>query len=150
MIIRRGDVVTVDFGTGAGSSYLQTGIRPAVIVQNEEGNRYSPIIFVVPLTTRIKKTNLPVHGVIQADCISGIRADSMFLAEQGQPINRESIINKIGRVSDETMAEIGYALAINQGLLPIRREGFECGQVRQGGNMSHPALRAHLLQSLAQ
>ena len=116
---KRGDILRVDFGRENGS--LQSGIRPAVVLQNEQGNRYAPIIFVVPLTSR-KKKHLPVHGLVSTSRATGIREDSTFLAEQGRPIDKTQILEKIGRVSDEVLMDIGYALAINQGLIPLNRQ----------------------------
>lgn len=116
---KRGDILRVDFGKENGS--LQGGIRPAVVLQNEQGNRYAPIIFVVPLTSR-KKKHLPVHGLVSTNRATGIREDSTFLAEQGRPIDKTQILEKLGRVSDEVLVDIGYALAINQGLIPLTRE----------------------------
>ena len=51
---KRGDVYYVDFGHNI-ESCKQSGIRPAVIVSNNRANVYSPVITVVPLTSRIHK-----------------------------------------------------------------------------------------------
>ncbi len=48
---RRGDVYFVDFGDKR-ESCKQSGIRPAVIVSNNRANVYSPVITVMPLTSR--------------------------------------------------------------------------------------------------
>ena len=48
MRVYRGEVYLVDFGIGYGSE--QGGVRPAVIVQNNIGNKYSPTTIVVPVT----------------------------------------------------------------------------------------------------
>ena len=51
---KRGDVYYVDFGHNI-ESCKQSGIRTAVIVSNNRANVYSPVITVVPLTSRIHK-----------------------------------------------------------------------------------------------
>ena len=53
MRVYRGEVYLVDFGIGFGSE--QGGIRPAVIVQNNTGNKYSPTTIVVPVASRQTK-----------------------------------------------------------------------------------------------
>lgn len=59
---RRGDIYNVDFGKNT-ESRKQYGIRPALVVSNNQANQYSPVITVVPLTSRIyKKRFLPTHG----------------------------------------------------------------------------------------
>ena len=42
----------------------QGGIRPVLIIQNDVGNRYSPTLIVLPITSEIKKENMPTHWVI--------------------------------------------------------------------------------------
>ena len=42
----------------------QGGIRPAIVVQNDDGNFYSNVLLVVPLTTQIKKRNMPTHFIL--------------------------------------------------------------------------------------
>ena len=50
---KRGDIYLVDLNPYRGSE--QGGVRPAVVVQNNSGNYHSPVLLVVPLTTKIKK-----------------------------------------------------------------------------------------------
>ena len=57
--IKRGDIYKADLSPVVGSE--QGGIRPVVIVQNDMGNRCSPTIIVVPITTRQNKKPLPTH-----------------------------------------------------------------------------------------
>ncbi len=56
---RKGEIYLFDLA----DSYInvQSGLRPCLIIQNELGNIYSPTVIVVPITTKIKKTDLPVH-----------------------------------------------------------------------------------------
>lgn len=46
-----GDVYYFQF-EGVGCE--QSGIRPAVIIQNNKGNEFSPNLIVLPLTTKLK------------------------------------------------------------------------------------------------
>ena len=54
---KRGDVYMMDLNPYSGSE--QGGVRPAIVVQNDDGNFYSNVLLVVPLTTQIKKRNMP-------------------------------------------------------------------------------------------
>lgn len=58
---KRGDVYMMDLNPYSGSE--QGGIRPAIVVQNDDGNFYSNVLLVVPLTTQIKKRNMPTHFI---------------------------------------------------------------------------------------
>lgn len=47
-----GEVYLIDFPQ---DGHTQGGIRPGVIFQNDVGNKYSPNVVVLPLTTSIKR-----------------------------------------------------------------------------------------------
>ena len=49
---RRGDVWLVDFQPGRGSE--QQGLRPALVIQNAVGNRYSATTIISAITSTIK------------------------------------------------------------------------------------------------
>jgi len=53
-IIRRGDIWMADLRLGTVGSE-QGEIRPVLVVQNNIGNKFSPTVTIVPLTSRIKK-----------------------------------------------------------------------------------------------
>ena len=106
---KRGDVYYVDFGHNI-ESCKQSGIRPAVIVSNNRANFSSPVITVVPLTSRIhKKRSLPTHVYIPRGC-------SMALAEQVETIDKKYLLEKKGTVADiAVMEKITKALQIQIG-----------------------------------
>ena len=52
MLIKRGDIFYADLNPVVGSE--QGGIRPVLVVQNNVGNRHSPTIVVLPLSTAKK------------------------------------------------------------------------------------------------
>ena len=58
MEIKRGDIIDIDFDPARGQEIRKT--RPAVVVQNDIGNRYSPLVIVLPIrgAEHIKKLNL--------------------------------------------------------------------------------------------
>lgn len=59
---KRGDVYMMDLNPYSGSE--QGGVRPAIVVQNDDGNFYSNVLLVVPLTTQIKKRYMSTHFVL--------------------------------------------------------------------------------------
>ena len=56
--LHRGDIILLDFGKQHG--YIQGGVRPAVIIQNDTGNYFSPTTIVAPITSKNKKY-IPTH-----------------------------------------------------------------------------------------
>lgn len=117
MRIVRGDIVIVDFGHHEETS-LQSGIRPAVVVSNNKANYHSPIITVVPLSSRIsKKINLPTHIDININDCVGLERQSIALAEQVIAVDKMSVLNKTGFIKNhDVIAALTNALQIQIGV----------------------------------
>lgn len=94
MKIEMFDVIQVDLGRSFGSE--QGGIRPAVIVQNNKGNKFSPTVLVIPMTSEIKKVNMPTHNIMHKTKFNGLDEDSMLLGEQTTVIDKKRILYKRG------------------------------------------------------
>ena len=74
----------------------QGGIRPVIIVQNSVGNKYSPTVIVLPMTSEIKKVNMPTHCIVHRSDKNGLKVDSMVLAEQIRVIDKSRLQDYIG------------------------------------------------------
>ena len=74
----------------------QGGIRPVIIVQNDIGNKHSPTVIVLPMTSEIKKSNMPTHCIIHKSEKNGLKVDSMVLAEQIRVIDKSRLQDYIG------------------------------------------------------
>ena len=108
--LRIGDVVWINLRDEG--RHIQKGVRPAVIVQNNKGNRYSPTVQVVPLTSKMTKSHLPTHVYIPM-CTAGLSKDSIVQCEGARPVSKEDIIGYIGTMPDEYMRQISVALIIS-------------------------------------
>ena len=116
MKIERGDILMVNQGQVPGTS-LQSGIRPVVVVSNNKANTYSPVVTVVPFTSRVyKKRYLPTHVFINRYEMVGLKRHGLVLAEQITSIDVQSIIQKCGHVSSDAMRRITRAVEIQTGV----------------------------------
>ncbi len=88
---QRGDVVVIDVPMLA-NSHIQAGKRPWVVVQNNVGNQFSSTSIVVPLTTKIKRLELPTHVAVTW----GSLQPSMVECEQVRVVD-VSVINELPR-----------------------------------------------------
>lgn len=70
----------------------QGGIRPVIVIQNDVGNKFSPTVIVLPITSEIKKENLPTHYVLHKMNKNGLDVDSMVLAEQIRVIDKSRLL----------------------------------------------------------
>ena len=111
MQVKRGDMFYADLSPVVGSE--QGGIRPVVIIQNDIGNKHSPTVIAAAITSQTGKNRLPTH--IQIDSKnSGLKADSVVLAEQIRTIDKSRLKEKIGHINN--MNEINNALGVSFGL----------------------------------
>ena len=113
---RRGDIYYVDFGKSA-DTRNQNGIRPVIIVSNNKANEHSPVITVVPLTSKTNnKRFLPTHVYIPVSAGCGLTCGSVALAEQVETIDKECLCEKKGVIqSPEIMEKITKAIQIQIG-----------------------------------
>ncbi|MCK2000092.1 type II toxin-antitoxin system PemK/MazF family toxin [[Brevibacterium] frigoritolerans] len=95
----------------------QGGTRPAVIIQNNIGNKNSDTTIIVPLTSSKSKVDLPVHVNIAEEHFNGIRLkDSIALCEQVRVIDKQRIIAAANCfLPDEIMNEIEKTILISVG-----------------------------------
>lgn len=108
ILIKRGEIYLANLNPSLGSE--QSGIRPVLIIQNDTGNRYSPTVIVLAITSKEKK-NIPTHVKIGA--MQGLEKDSVVLVEQVRTVDKERLIKKLGMLSFEKMQEIKEALKIS-------------------------------------
>ncbi len=106
--IKRGDIYYVYPDNFTGSE--QGGGRPAIVVSNDVGNHYAPIVSVVFLTAQRKK-NLPTHAAIRSSA-----RDSIALCEQVSTVAKERLGAYIASCSNDEMQEVDRAVAIALGL----------------------------------
>lgn len=107
---KRGDYIEVVLEEKALGSE-QAGIRPAIVIQNNMGNKYSPTLIVVFLTTSETKAKLPTHVKT-----TETRKESTILAEQIRTISKKRIRRYFGQASEEVMKEVDKCLKISLGL----------------------------------
>ncbi len=112
MLVRRGEIWWVDFGTPRGSE--QGGQRPALIIQNDIGNTNSTTTIIAAITSK-KKTPYPFHVEILAH-ESGLPQDSTVLLEQILTIDKSRLIRRASALSPATMRDVDRALQFSLAL----------------------------------
>jgi len=108
--MKRGDVYQTDLNPTVGSE--QAGVRPAIIVSRDAINASSPVVIIVPLTSRSNKKFIYPSQVEMRMNEAGLTADSVVLCEQVRAISRTKLKKHLGHVTNQRMAEINAALKI--------------------------------------
>ena len=112
MNIKRGDIYYADLSPVVGSE--QSGIRPILIIQNDIGNKYSPTIIGVPITSKTK-ISMPTHIAIEGNKY-GLDKDSIILAEQIRTLDKSRLKEKVGRLDKKVLEQVKKAIEISCGL----------------------------------
>lgn len=94
------DVIFGEFPDSDGS--VQSGYRPGIVIQNNIGNRFSPTLIAIPLTSKIKNLDQATHLLIESNGENGLKMNSMLLAEQIATIDKKNA-KKVGTISDRNL-----------------------------------------------
>lgn len=112
MKVKRGEIYYADLSPVIGSE--QAGIRPILVVQNDVGNKFSPTIIGIAITSR-QKIKLPTHIEIEGTKY-GLDKDSVILAEQIRTLDKKRLREKVGMLDNETMEKVKRAIEISFGI----------------------------------
>jgi mRNA interferase MazF len=83
-------------------------IRPLLVVSNDQGNRYSGDVVVIPGTTQKADMVYPVEVLVT----KGFSTPTKFQADSIFTISKEELGEKITELSLDIMADINTALQI--------------------------------------
>lgn len=117
---QRGEIWEVDWSPGRGSE--QTGIRPALIIQNDFGNQAETYPNTIVATISTKGRPIPFHVLIRATKTSGLKVDSYVKCEQILTLHKDRLVGKaLGRISHDEMRRVEEAILLSLGIkFPMR------------------------------
>ena len=125
MPVRRGEIYWVEFDPVKGSE--QGGLRPALIVQNNVGNRYSPTTVVAAITRTLPPKPYPFVVIIKptesglpnrsaVNCAQVATIQQTGHTGRLRPLPGETAVRPIGQLPPNKMREVDAALKYNLGL----------------------------------
>ena len=125
MPVKRGEIYWVEFDPVKGSE--QGGLRPALVVQNDTGNRYSSTTVVAAITRTVPPQPYPFVVIIEPQESdlperSTVNCAQLATIQQAgsdtrlRPARGETTIRPIGQLSAAKMAEVDEALRYNLAL----------------------------------
>ena len=111
-MIKRGDIFWINFGDGnvVGSEQAKD-LRPAIVISNDTGNKFSPIIIVALITGQLSKAKLPVHVEISSSC--GLPKDSLILCEQIKSVDKQRIDSFVCHVNQNILNKVDKSIEIS-------------------------------------
>lgn len=113
---RRGEVYLVRFDPTEGHEIQKT--RPAVVIQNDISNQYSPITIVAAVSLKFSDPPFPREVVIEP-AESGLTQRSAVILNQIRSVDRRHLGRKMGTFSVQSMKRVDDALRISLGLIEL-------------------------------
>lgn len=109
--LTRGTIVFVKNENASG--HIMSGNHPAVIIQNDIGNKYSPTVIVCYLTSQLKRLDMKTHVLLQH--YDNMKV-SVVQAEQIVTINKSDILSVVTKLRPEDITRVDNAVRISIGL----------------------------------
>lgn len=113
---QRGDIYLVSFDPTIGHEIKKT--RPALIIQNDISNRYSPITIVAAITSKFDEPPYPTEVILEPRD-SGLPVRSAVSLNQIRSVDRQRLIKRLGTLSPAVMRQINRAIEISLGLIDL-------------------------------
>jgi len=110
--IKRGDIFLINLEPVKGSE--QGGIRPCLIIQNNYGNKYSPLTIIAPITSKHFTKEFPTNVFLEKK-ESKLNRDSTILLNQIRTIDKKRLIKKISSLNEHLIRSVDLALKISLG-----------------------------------
>lgn len=104
--VKRGEIWQVNLDPTIGHEIKKT--RPAVIIQNDIGNQYSPITIIAPITSKKTEKVYPIEVLI--------KNKSKVLLNQIRAIDKRRLVKKQGKLTTEELIQVDDALRISLGI----------------------------------
>jgi mRNA interferase MazF len=112
---RRGEIWVVSFDPTVGHEIQKT--RPAVVIQNDVSNQYSPITIVAAVSSQFSDPphirEVPIHTGAR----TGLSKPSAVILNQIRSVDRARLRSRLGSLDGVTLRQLNEALKISLGLV---------------------------------
>lgn len=102
---KRGEVYWVNLDPTVGSEIRKK--RPALIVSNDEGNEFSSVVIIAPITSQKARKKYPFEVQTKIK-----QKEARILLNQCRAIDKKRIGNKLDKVSDTIMRDVEAAIRV--------------------------------------
>ena len=113
---KRGEIYLVSFDPTVGAEIQKT--RPALVLQNDIANEHSPITIVAAITSQFDDTLYPTEVLVQPP-EGGLTVNSVVLLNQIRSIDKQLLVKRLGKLTDENIVLVNLAIQVSLGLIEI-------------------------------
>ena len=112
-VFRRGDVVLASFPFV--TDFSRSKPRPAVVIQNDVGNRFSPNLIVAAVSGKAPPKDYPTNHRLLAGT-AGLDRDSVVLASVILTIPKSGVQKRLGHLDEPDMQAVDACLRVSLAL----------------------------------
>lgn len=112
--MKRGEIYWVNLDPTVGAEIKKR--RPALVVSNDVNNQYSPLVTILPITSKVAKA-YPFEVVLAAGA-GGLEKESLIKANQIRTVDKGRLVGgPLGHALDAgTMAQVDDAIRVHLAL----------------------------------
>ncbi len=103
----RGDIYLADLNPSRGSE--QAGVRPVILVQRQNLDRFTRTVVVIPVTTNLRRAQIPGTVLLPVG-EGGLSQESVALCYQIVVIDRQRLQRQLGTLSAVYLQRLGEAI----------------------------------------
>ncbi|MBI2133835.1 type II toxin-antitoxin system PemK/MazF family toxin [Candidatus Woesearchaeota archaeon] len=111
-MVNRGEIWIVNLNPTLGHEINKS--RPAIIIQNDFGNKYSDTTIIAPVSSKNTDYSYPFEVLIPKGF--GLDKDSKALLNQIRAVDKTRLLKKIGKLDVDFMEKVDEALRTSLGL----------------------------------
>lgn len=113
----RGQIYLVRFDPTIGHEIQKT--RPALIIQNDIGNKFSHITIVADITSKLSPVPYPVEVSLSPTKQNGLTAPSSIHLDQIRSVDKKRLVKLLGKVDAQTLSSVDGAIKVSLGLISL-------------------------------
>jgi mRNA interferase MazF len=115
--VHRADIFLVAFDPTIGHEIQKT--RPALVIQNDVGNRHSPLTIVAAITSKISSIPYPVEVPIEPSKTNVLEFRCAIRLDHIRTVDRRRLVRRLGVADSATMSKVDEAIKISLGLVRV-------------------------------
>ena len=112
---RRGEIYLVEFDPARGHEIQKT--RPALVIQNNIGNRHGSVTIVAAITSHLSSVPFPVDVVVTPTKANGLSVASSIKLGQIRSVDRGRLLKRLGILDASALRQVDEAIKISLGLI---------------------------------
>jgi mRNA interferase MazF len=110
-MMQRGDICFIDLPAPQGvPGREQAGSRPALIINSDNSINITPVVMVIPITSKSSASRYPHTILIQPSGQNGLTSPSYLLVFQLRALDRNRILNNIGQLETIYLKQVEQEL----------------------------------------